>query len=265
MATNLTEIRNFLNEPYNDLGVNAWIFADLVKTYKNARFMDLGVRLGASSAIMSINADDNNNQVCGCDLKFEGFERTGARFVQPNYMCYMADSVTLGKNWDEDPFDIVFIDTIHTREQVLAEMYFWIEHLKEGGYLVFHDTHSIAHSGEDIVVDEYTYGDTIGGVKVKRPDVAITDFFGLSESIRDNNEYEDDNIKIEHYKPSHGMTFVQIKNLDSIKEYKKNIDWEHVFETRNVLNDLHFNPENPLFYDWQQDIPNIQNELVITP
>ena len=110
MATNLTEIRNFLNEPYNDLGVNAWIFADLVKTYKNARFMDLGVRLGASSAIMSINADDNNNQVCGCDLKFEGFERTGARFVQPNYMCYMADSVTLGKNWDEDPFDIIFID-----------------------------------------------------------------------------------------------------------------------------------------------------------
>ena len=73
----------------------------------------------------------------------------------------MADSVTLGKNWDEDPFDIVFIDTIHTREQVLAEMYFWIEHLKEGGYLVFHDTHSIAHSGEDNVIDEYTYGDTI--------------------------------------------------------------------------------------------------------
>ena len=177
----------------------------------------------------------------------------------------MADSVTLGKNWDEDPFDIVFIDTIHTREQVLAEMYFWIENLKEGGYLVFHDTHSIAHSGEDNVIDEYTYGDTIGGVKVKRPDVAITDFFGLSESIRDRTEYEDDNIKIEHYKPSHGMTFVQIKNLDAIKEYKKNIDWEHVFETRNWLNDLHFNTENPKFVDWQQDIPNIQNDLVITP
>ena len=76
MATNLTEIRNFLNEPYNDLGVNAWIFVDLVKTYKNARFMDLGVRLGASSAIMSIDADENNNQVCGCDLMFDGFQRT---------------------------------------------------------------------------------------------------------------------------------------------------------------------------------------------
>ena len=100
---------------------------------------------------------------------------------------------------------------------------------------------------------------------MKRPDVAITDFFGLPQSIRDKNDYEDDNIKIEHYKPSHGMTFVQIKNLDAIKDYKKNIDWEHVFETRNWLNDLHFNTENPKFVDWQQDIPNIQNELVITP
>ena len=57
----------------------------------------------------------------------------------------------------------------------------------------------------------------------------------------------------------------QVKFWIEIKDSKKNIDWEHVFETRNVLNDLHFNPENPLFYDWQQDIPNIQNELVITP
>ena len=90
MATNLTEIRNFLNEPYNDLGVNAWIFADLVKTYKNARFMDLGVRLGASSAIMSINADDNNNQVCGCDLKFEGFE--AAKNMDSRFSCSWSEN-----------------------------------------------------------------------------------------------------------------------------------------------------------------------------
>ena len=98
MATNLTEIRNFINEPHCDLGVNAWVLAELVKTFKDARFLDLGVRLGASSAILSIDADENNNQVCGCDLMFDGFQRNGARFVKPNYMCYQADSVTLGKN-----------------------------------------------------------------------------------------------------------------------------------------------------------------------
>ena len=44
--TNLTPLRNFINEPHCDLGANAWKLADLVRTMKNARFIDLGVRLG---------------------------------------------------------------------------------------------------------------------------------------------------------------------------------------------------------------------------
>jgi predicted O-methyltransferase YrrM len=265
MATNLTEIRNFINEPHCDLGVNAWVLAELVKTFKDARFLDLGVRLGASSAILSIDADENNNQVCGCDLMFDGFQRNGARFVKPNYMCYQADSVTLGKNWDEDPFDIIFVDTIHTREQVLAELYYWSNHIKENGYFIFHDCHWVGAGGEDNIVAEDTYGDTIGGKLHKRPDVAVTDFFGLPKSVRELEDYEDDNIKVEHYQPSYGMTFVQVKNLDAIEQFKKNVDWSEVFETRNWLNDLHFNPKNPNFVDWNQDIANIENELVITP
>ena len=254
MATNLTEIRNFINEPHNDLGVNAWILADLVKTYKNARFMDLGVRLGASSAIMSINADDNNNQVCGCDLMFDGFQRHGARFVQENYMCYMADSVTLGKNWDEDPFDIIFVDTIHTREQVLAELYFWVDHLKEGGYLIFHDSHW-----------EKEGGDLIGGVEWKRVDEAITDFFNLPTNVMEMDTYETEEISLSHYPGSYGMTFVQVKTLDAIERFKEGIDWDDVFKIRNHLNDLHFNRMNPDYIDWNQDVENIENELVITP
>jgi cephalosporin hydroxylase len=253
MATDLNALKNFINEPHCDLGSNAWVLADLVKTMKNSRFIDLGVRLGASSAVMSINAAENNNQVCGCDLMFDGFQRNGARFVNENYMCYMADSVTLGKNWDEDPFDIVFVDTIHTREQVLAELYFWANHLKEGGYFIFHDSH---WEGP---------GDIIGGKQWERVDVAITDFFGLPKSVREMTQYEDDNIRLEHYTPSYGMTFVQVKTLDAIQKFKNNINWKEVFEIRNWLNDLHFNPENPNFVDWNQDIANIQNELIINP
>ena len=44
--TNLTPLRNFINEPHCDLGANAWKLADLVRTMKNSRFIDLGVRLG---------------------------------------------------------------------------------------------------------------------------------------------------------------------------------------------------------------------------
>ena len=61
------------------------------------------------------------------------------------------------------------------------------------------------------------------------------------------------------------MTFVQIKTLDSIVKFKENIDWDEVFKIRNHLNDLHFNRENPKFIDWNQDIENIQNELIIIP
>ena len=41
--------------------------------------------------------------------------------------------------------------------------------------------------------------------------------------------------------------------------------WKEVFNIRNELNDMHFNKDNPKFIDWNQDIPNIENELIITP
>ena len=53
--------------------------------------------------------------------------------------------------------------------------------------------------------------------------------------------------------------------LDGDEKFKSNIDWKEVFDIRNELNDMHFNKDNPKFIDWNQDIPNIENELIITP
>lgn len=50
-----------------------------------------------------------------------------------------------------------------------------------------------------------------------------------------------------------------------INEPHCDIDWDDVFKIRNHLNDLHFNRMNPNFVDWNQDVENIENELVITP
>tara|TARA_A100001201_G_scaffold49097_1_gene48942 strand:+ start:1610 stop:2404 length:795 start_codon:yes stop_codon:yes gene_type:complete len=263
--TNLTPLRNFINEPDNDLGVNSWVLADLVKGINNGRMIDLGVRSGASSALMSIESEQRNNQVCGCDISFSEFFRRGRRFVNENYICYQADSVTLGKNWDEDPFDIIFVDTVHTREQVLAELYYWSNHIKEGGHFVFHDTHWVAPNGEDNPIEDNTYSGEIDGVKWGRPDVAVTEFFNLPKSVRQLNEYEDGDIKLKHCTESHGMTFVQVKTLDAIQRFKESIDWDTVFEVRNRLNNIFLNPDNPNFVDWNLDIENIDNELVINP
>ena len=61
------------------------------------------------------------------------------------------------------------------------------------------------------------------------------------------------------------MTFIKVKNLEALERFKSNIDWKEVFDIRNELNDMHFNKDNPNFIDWNQDIPNIENELIITP
>jgi len=250
------EVVDFLSDiKFCDLGSNSLLLVDLVKKMKSKRFLDLGVRNGASSAALSVNASENNNQVYGCDLNFAGLTLYGEKFVSENYVRCQADSVTLGKNWNDDPLDIIFVDTLHTREIVLAELYFWSKHINESGYFVFHDSHW----------DHTTKGDMIAGKEYRRVDEAITEFFNLPKNVMELTEYEDDDIFLTHHQGNYGMTFVKIKTLNAIERFKDGIDWVEVFNLRNELSDLHFNKNNPKFINWEQDIPNIQNELIITP
>ena len=248
-------LKEFIDTPKCDLGDNAWRLFNLCQSVSDARFLDLGVRLGMSSAIMSFNGKKKNNIVVGCDVDFNGFLENGDHFVEDTYKRYQADSVTLGKNWIEDPFDLIFVDTLHTREQVLAELYFWSNHITDKGFFVFHDSHW----------DHTTKGDNIGGKDWRRVDEAITEFFNLPKNVMEYNTWVSDDIVLNHYPGNFGMTFVQVKTLDAIERFKEGIDWKEVFDIRNELNDMHFNTSNPNFVDWQQDIPNIENELVITP
>ena len=96
--SDIEELRAFQKKAFNDLGVNSERLLDLVQTMKNKRFMDLGVRYGASSTILSFDADKNNNQVCGCDLYFppEDVEYKGCdKLLGRSYKKYQDDSVTL--------------------------------------------------------------------------------------------------------------------------------------------------------------------------
>ena len=152
--------------------------------------------------------------------------------VNKSYERYQSDSVTLGKNWNKDPFDIIFVDTLHTREIVLAELYFWSKHINEGGYFIFHDTHlNVGRNYE------------IAGKNWKTPDEAVIDFFNIPSKLCKGtahqaisvSEYENDDIELKHYTEDYGMTFVKIKTLDAIERFKSGVDWDYVFEQRNWL------------------------------
>ncbi len=266
-------LKEFIERPHCDLGDNGWRLAELASTFENARFLDLGVRLGPSSALMSIAADEKNNKVVGCDIDFNGFKYGGEAsgyvggrdFVSDSYEMCLADSVTLGKNWKGDPFDIIFVDTLHTREQVLCELYFWSNHLKENGYFVFHDSHW----------DHTTKGDTIANKEWRRVDEAITEFFHLPMNImKCNGAYQTDDMLLTHFPTNFGMTFIQVKTLDAIERFKSGINWEEVFDIRNELNGLHFDYNNPKSLasaskrgdvKGYPDFSLVENELIIKP
>ena len=211
----------------SDLGSNAQVLSNFVEGKTNSVFLDLGVRDGYSSAILALNSKNNDNKVYGVDVNFINFR---SELVEgENYLQLEGDSSTIGKYAeieDLNNVDFVFVDSLHVREQVLCELFYWVPRIKEGGTVAFHDSH-------------WPEGkrDQAGDRSWNRVDEAIRDFFGL-ETLED---YEDDNLKVSCYPDSWGMTFVTIKN----KEFQNKVeDWNQVFNTRNDLISVFWNEGN---------------------
>lgn len=197
-----------------DLGNNSYRLYDTVSTYSNSTFIDLGVRSGASSMIMLLDAVEKQNKVFGVDVEFNTLVEEVSS--HPSYTTLLGDSVTLGKNW-QSKIEGLFVDTIHVKEQVMCELYYWHQHINVGGFIGFHDSNW--PDGKQ---------DFIGGERWPRVEDGIYDFFGI-ETLN----YEDEYIKVENFPESYGMTFVTIKKeKDYIKLYK---DWSYIFERRNKL------------------------------
>ena len=206
----------------SDLGENVFHFYDQVGKHSNSTFVDLGVRGGISSSIFLINSKDKNNKVFGVDVD----EKAGKQlFGHSNYTKLLGDSVTIGKGWSE-PISGLFVDTFHIKEQVMCELYYWFEHIVEGGFVAFHDT-----NWPDGKHDKY------GGIIWPRVEEALKDFFGVSEL-----NYEDEFIKMSNYPKSWGMTIVEIKKK---RDYKKDYsEWSEIFDRRNHLISLFYNENN---------------------
>lgn len=208
-----------------DLGNNSYELHKVISQYSNSIFVDLGVRTGESSTVMLIDSTEKQNKVFGVDVEFSRLEAEVN--IHPNYTKLLGDSSTLGKNW-KDKIEGLFVDTIHVKEQVMCELYFWYPHIKEGGFITFHDSNWPG--------GKY---DFIGGENWPRVEEGIYNFFGINTL-----NYEDEFITVKNYPESYGMTFVTIKKKkDYISLFN---DWEYIFERRNKLLTNFFN-ENTKF------------------
>jgi hypothetical protein len=207
----------------DDLGVNKDVLYKITSKYTESIFVDLGVREGLSSKIMLSDSVKNNNKVFGVDVDWSMLNSEVRS--HPNYKTILGDSSTVGKYWNEE-ISGLFVDTFHIKDQVLSELYFWYPHIKEGGFIAFHDTNW--PQGQH---DEY------GGITWGRVEEGVKSFFNV-----DSLNYEDEHIKMTNYPESWGLTIVEIKKKkDYVSEFS---NWKEIIDRRNHLISLFWNEGN---------------------
>ena len=104
--------------------------------------LELGTRGGISTTALLAGVEERGGVVWSVDVEPSSAEvfagHTQWRFV----LTDSRDVDTLVGHGLERPLDVLFVDTIHTYEQVRDELRAWGEWVRPGGVILFHDTDS---------------------------------------------------------------------------------------------------------------------------
>jgi hypothetical protein len=104
--------------------------------------LELGVRDGNSTAALLAGLEKRGGTLWSVDVdpacatQFEGHLQW--RFV----LSDSRDTATIGAAGVPDELDVLFVDTLHTYEQVRDELAAWGDRVRPGGLILFHDTDS---------------------------------------------------------------------------------------------------------------------------
>ncbi len=229
-----------------ELGINVVRFMQIVESMGTDNiFVDIGVETGKSSKILLNNALEKRNKVIGIDP----IPNMDPEILKnPNYEYVNGDSVATGiKRHSElnSKVSIAFVDSIHADVQVMCELKAWWPLIKEGGWVIFHDTawtwvdesgikqyyiHKPNHPCAGRKTGNSAQGcDVYGGIAWPTPDSAVKQFFCLSEL----KNYEDDFISVEHGAKDLGMTYVHKKKHKDYAAYISN--WDQIEARRQYL------------------------------
>ena len=103
--------------------------------------VNIGAGLGTSALAFLEMAPDA--WLTTIDIKEEALHREGVALRDAGvnltrYASVQSDSIRLGKEWKK-PIDVLFIDGRHTYDYVKKEITVWAPHVKENGFIFFHD------------------------------------------------------------------------------------------------------------------------------
>ncbi len=166
----------------DDLGSNkAHLFCTAARAEPSDVLVELGVRDGAGSRTMLESTSGQGCMVIGVDPS------PAPDGMPDRYEHLQTDSVTAA-GMIPAPIYLVFIDTLHIREQVLAELFHYWPKIRVGGFAVFHDSNWPPGK-----FDHYLSRDWEQPIK------------GINTFFADAGE----TITRVDYPESHGMTFVK--------------------------------------------------------
>lgn len=174
----------------DDLGPNkARLYEVCAQAKPGDVLVDLGVRFGVSSGVMLDATQDAGCEVIGVDIG-------DCPFDQPRRYTYVKGDSVSAAGLIPAPLYLVFFDTIHVKEQVMAELFHYWPKIRVGGWAVFHDT-------------AWTPGmeDRFLGKTWEPPMAGVQAFFAGAQFL--HNIQGNPHVAFMHYSESWGMTFVQ--------------------------------------------------------
>ena len=155
---------------------------DFLLTYakKGGTFLEIGCAFGQTTRSLSKKGfvvavdpfiEDERKQIMG--EYFEDITLEFMKNIREKNVCFFPlkseDAEVLWSKEINREFDFIFIDGLHTYEQVKKD-YAWIKFLKKGGYVAFHDTNmpEINKFVEEKPMKELDFVDELKSIKVFR-------------------------------------------------------------------------------------------------
>ncbi len=123
---------------------------ELAKLAINKKCLEVGSFKGLSSycigttatsllCVDTFEADGGGQTQLGKLTTFDEFRKAVSRFTNVQWFIGTSEKASQTIN---ETFDFVFIDAMHTYEQVKADISFWWPKINKGGYMAFHDYQS---------------------------------------------------------------------------------------------------------------------------
>ncbi len=151
-------LQELIPVPEMDSGTNKflWIIYQFACRAKNA--LECGVYTGGTTVPLAMGLKMNQGALVAVDRKGSNpllMERVN-RYNLNNITFIEDNDLNFTLNKDQELFDIIYIDTAHTYEHTVKELFLFDKYMKKGGVYIMHDI--IATAGVGLIDSTEDYG-----------------------------------------------------------------------------------------------------------